>query len=117
MSATEIQQVRLLVNDLIPHWTHTPHFTDGQIKTLLAMAGSVLLAAAMALEAWAASETMEIDTERIGDYSYSRRSGSNKLDLARRYRDQAAEEAEAALTKPAFGWASLRLTGRGPREL
>ena len=113
MSATDVQRVRLLIHDD----TDSPHFTDGQIKVFLGMAGRVLLAAAMALEAWAASETMEIDTERIGDYSYSRRSVSNKLDLAKRYRDQAAEEAEAEMTKPAFGWASLRLTGRGLREL
>ena len=32
MSATEVQQVRLLVNDD----TTTPHFTDGQIATVIA---------------------------------------------------------------------------------
>ena len=105
---SSIQKVRLLINDD----TNTPHFTDGQIKTFLDMAGGVLLAAAMSLESWAAAETATIDTEKIGDYSYSRRSVSNKLDLSRRYRDQAAQEANAAATTPAFGWASMHLSGR-----
>ena len=110
---TVTDKVRLLIEDRADE----RHFTDADLNSFLEMASSsIFLAAAMALESWAASEATAIDTEKIGDYSYSRKSVSNKLTLAARYRDQAAEMSAAGDNAPAFGWASMRLT-RGNRGL
>jgi hypothetical protein len=94
---TNIAKIRLLIND--PAGT-SQHFTDAEIQAFIDMAGSVKLASALALEAWAASLTESIDSEKIADYSYSKKSASNKLTLALRYREDEASE-------PASGWAEL----------
>jgi len=78
----DIDQVRLMISDnVLPY-----HYTDAQITAFLAMAGgSVLLAAAFALKAWAASLTATLDSERIGDYSYSNNQAAKKIELADEY--------------------------------
>ena len=97
---TDKEQVRLLIGD-----TGSVQFTDAQIQAFLDMAGdSVLTAAGFALEAWAASITGGLTSEKIGDYSYSKKDAENKLKLASEYKKQDAE-------KPYFTWAEMDLSG------
>jgi len=97
---TPIQQVRLLIAD-----TLSVQFSDPQIQAFLDMAsGSVLTAAGYALEAWAASITGGLTSERIGDYAYTAKDAENKLKLALEYKKQDAE-------KPYLTWAEMDLSG------
>ena len=101
--ATEIGKSRLLIsdNDIIP--VTDAHFTDEEIQIFLDLEGSVNLAAAAALESWAAYLSDSADSEKIGDYSYSKKSVSNKLALAARLRENDANA-------PALTWAEMNFT-------
>ena len=93
-----IGKVRLMIGDtdIVP--TTDAHFSDEEIQVFLTMASSsVYLAAAMALEAWAATETANLDSEKIGDYMFTRGAVNKKLTLAKQYRS--AEE-----ETPVFEW-------------
>lgn len=99
---TNIGKVRMLISDTD---ITAAHFTDEEITAFLTMASnSVKLAAAYALEAWAASLTGDMESEKIGDYAYTKKQVTGKLTLAERYRKA---EAEA----PSFTWAEMDLTG------
>ncbi|MFA5558617.1 MAG: DUF3199 family protein [Methanofastidiosum sp.] len=89
---SDIEKIRLLISDT------EGHFTDEQLSVFLEMAGSVKLAAAYALEAWAASLTDSYVREDIGDYSYTKREANSKLELAKRYREDEAAEPYSAWT-------------------
>lgn len=106
--ATDIGKVRLLIgdNDIVP--VTDAHFTDEELQTFLMLAGSVNLAAAMALESWAATLSEAEDSERIGDYSYSQKSVQNKLDLAKRLRDN--EGGTPAVAIAAFNFTGVEDT-------
>lgn len=96
---TDIEKVRLLIGD-----TGSIQFTDAQIQAFLDLAGgSILLAASYALEAWAASITDTYNSERIGDYSYTKKDAENKITLAKKYREEES-------TTPVFEWAEIDLT-------
>ncbi len=97
---TDIDKVRLLIGD-----TGSIQFTDAQIQAFLDMAGgSVLTAAGFALEAWAASITGGLTSEKIGDYAYTKKDAENKLKLATEYKKQDAES-------PYLTWAEMDLSG------
>ena len=97
---TDIDKVRLLIAD-----TGSVQFTDAQIQAFLDMAGgSVLTAAGFALEAWAASITGGLTSEKIGDYAYTKKDAESKLKLAMEYKKQDAE-------KPYLTWAEMDLSG------
>ena len=103
--ATLIGQVRLLIadNDIVP--ITDAHFSDEEIQAFLVMASdSVNIAAAIALESWAGYLSENADSERIGDYAYTKKQVSNKLALAQRLRDS-----EAGV--PLMDIASFDLTG------
>ena len=96
---TDIEKVRLLIAD-----TGSIQFTDAQIQAFLDMAsGSVLTAAGYALEAWAASVTSGLTSERIGEYAYTKKEADAKLALAMEYKKQDAE-------KPYLTWAEMDLS-------
>ena len=96
---TDIEKVRLLIGD-----TGSVQFTDAEIQAFLDMAGgSILTAAGYALEAWAASITGGLTSEKIGDYAYTKKDAENKLKLAMEYKKQDAE-------KPYLTWAEMDLT-------
>lgn len=96
---TDIEKVRLKLGAII-----SATFTDDQIQAFLDMEGSVLLATATALESWAAASVSGAESEKIGDYSYSKKLVDNALKLAERYRKAEAET-------PALTWAEMNLTG------
>ena len=95
---TDIEKVRLLIGTVI-----SATYSDTQIQAFLDMAGSVNLAAAMAIEAWAASAISSMESEKIGDYSYSKRGIDNALAIADRLRTVEAET-------PSITWAEMNLT-------
>lgn len=100
--ATDIGKVRLLISDTD---VAAAYFTDEEITAFLTMASdSVRLAAAYALEAWAASLTGSMESEKIGDYAYTKKQAANKLALAERYRKTESET-------PYLTWAEMDLTG------
>jgi len=97
---TDIDKVRLLIGD-----TGSVQFTDAQIQAFLDMGGgSVLTAAGFALEAWAASVTGGLTSEKIGDYSYSKKDAEQKLKLAKEYKEEDAKS-------PYLTWAEMNLSG------
>lgn len=101
---TEIGKVRLKIADTV---IATAHFTDEELQVFLDEAGnSDYLAAALALEAWAGALSDSAQSERIGDYSYSKKSADNKLALAARYREHEADS-------PIMTWAEMDLAGIG----
>ena len=71
-TTTDIGKVRLLIGDtdIVP--TTDAQFSDEEIQVFLDLAGSVLGAAAKALEAWAATLADGMLSEKIGDYSYTK---------------------------------------------
>jgi hypothetical protein len=88
--STNIGKVRLLIGDKV---IDSAHFTDEELSYFLSEnSASVNLAAAAALEAWAADLSETMTSETIGDYSYSKKVVQNKLDLAKSLRDKAESE-------------------------
>ena len=97
---TDIQKVRLLIAD-----TGSIQFTDAEIQIFLDLAGgSVLTAAGFALEAWAASLTGSLTSERIGDYAYTKKEADAKTALAKEYKEEDARS-------PYLTWAEMDLSG------
>jgi len=78
-------------------------FTDDEINEFLSVGGTINLASAMLLEAWAAMYGVSADTEKIGDYSYGQKIVDKMLALAKRLRD-----ADGAI--PVLEWAEIDLT-------
>lgn len=99
--ANAIGKIRLIINDKD---IANPVFQDEEITCFLTETGSVNLAAAMALESWAASYSANADSEKIGDYAYTQKIVTNMLDLAKRLREKEAET-------PTLTWAEFNLTG------
>lgn len=98
-----IGKVRLLIGDTDVTPASDAHFTDEEISAFLTMADdSVNIAAAIALEAWASTLSSNAESERIGDYSYSKKEASNKLTLAERLRNNEANT-------PASDWSEMDL--------
>ena len=97
---TDIDKVRLLIGDTtVPY-----HYTDAQIQAFIDMSDdSLYIAAALALEAWAATLSETVDSEKIGDYSYTKKSAANKMALAARYRENDS-------VAPVTDWAEMDLT-------
>ena len=101
---SEIEKVRLLIAD-----TGSVQFTDAQIQAFLDLANSdLLLAASYALEAWAASLTSSLKSEKIGDYAYTKDEAGAKIALAKKYREEFA-----AGSGPAMDWAEMDLEAIG----
>jgi hypothetical protein len=103
---TDIGKIRLLIGDKDVTPATDAHFSDEELQVFLTDEGSVNLAAAAALEAWAADLSENATNETIGDYSYSKKSVANKLDLAQKLRDKEANT-------PAFDWSEMDLTNYG----
>ena len=101
---TAIGKVRRLINDTDITPTTDAQFNDEEIQFFFHLANdSLLLAASYALEAWAASITDSLKSEKIGDYSYSKDEAGVKMALAKKYRTEDAEN-------PYLTWAEMDLT-------
>lgn len=100
----DIGKVRLLIGDTDITPTTDAQFSDEEIQAFLTLASSsLLLAASYALEAWAATVTGGLKSEKIGDYAYSKDEAKAKSDLAKKYREEDANN-------PYFTWAEMNLT-------
>lgn len=104
---TLIGKVRLKIADTDITPVTDAHFTDEELQVFLDEASDdILLASALALEAWAASLTEAMTSEKIGDYAYTKREANNKLALAQRYRD-------ASGSGPVIDWSEMDLESIG----
>ncbi len=100
-----ISKVRLKIGDrdIVP--TTDAQFSDEEITVFLTEASSdILMAASYALEAWAANITDSLNSEKIGDYAYTRKDAENKMALAKKYRGESA-------AIPYLTWAEMDLSG------
>jgi len=103
---TDIEKVRLLIGD-----TGSVQFTDAEIQFFLDLASnSLLIAAAYALESWAATETVKLDSEKIGDYTYTRGAVNKKITLAKEYKKEAQAAIEAEAASPILEISEMDLT-------
>jgi len=102
---TDIGKVRLLIQDTA---IKTAQFSDAEITAFLTMASDVVKVAAIAaLYSWAAALSDATTSEKIGDYSYTKKAVANKLTLAAQYQT----ELDAADESPVLDWAEMDLTG------
>ena len=109
-TTTNVGKVRLLINDKINTPSHNAQFSDGELQIFLTMESEVVMvASALALEAWVAAITDSLTAEHIGDYSYSKKEIDNKLTLAKQYRKVGDET-------PYLDWAEMDLTGEEDDE-
>ena len=93
---TDLEKIRLKIGDkTVPY-----HFSDVELQSFLDDEGSVILAAAAALEAWVTEYGLNADSEHIGDYSYSQKIVDNMLKLAARVRDTDAAEPSITWAEP-----------------
>ena len=97
----DVGKVRLNIGD-----TNTADavFTDAELTVFLTAEGSVPLASAAALEAWAAKYAANAASEKIGDYAYTQKIVDQMLTVAKRIRDKDA-------STPAMDWAEWDFTG------
>lgn len=96
---TTVGKIRLIISDKdITNYI----FTDEELTYFYTAEGSVNLAAAAALEAWAASYGANADSEKIGDYSYTQKIIDNMMKLAKSLRD-------AEAFSPLSDWAEMDL--------
>ena len=84
-------------------------YTDEELTVFYDAEGSINLAAAAALEAWASAYAANADSEHIGDYSYTQSITSKMLSTAQRLRDSESN-------KPASDWAEMDLENYGDTE-
>ncbi len=102
---TSIGKVRLNIGDTDIDPTSDAQFSDEELQVFLtASGGSVPIAGAMALEAWATTLARNETSEKMGDYSYTKKDVANMLKLAERLRKSAA-------TNPVMDWAEFNNTG------
>jgi len=99
-----VGKIRLIIGDTDVSPSTDAVFTDEELTYFYTTEGSINLAAAMALEAWAAKYTASPDSEKIGDYSYSQKNVDKMLALATRLR-------EAVAGTPYLTWAEFDLSG------
>jgi len=97
-----VGQVRLTIGD-----TDTTNnvFTDEELTYFLGLhSNNINLASADALESWAAKYATNVDSEHIGDYSYSQK-------IYDKLRTQAKTLRESEESSPVLGWAEMDLSG------
>ncbi len=101
--ADDIGKVRLLIGDTDITPITDAQFSDEEIQVFLNLGGSVLMGAAKALEAWAGALSGDLLSEKIGDYSYTKKTVADKLALADKY-----EKQDAMI--PYMTWSEIDLT-------
>jgi len=87
-----IGKVRLAIGDTDIDPTTDAQFNDEEIGLFLTKnSNNILLAAADALEAWAAALTRKPVSEKIGDYAYTKKSVDYMNKLAKELRERDAQ--------------------------
>lgn len=103
---TTVGKIRLKIGDKD---TDDAFFTDEELTLFYTQEGDIDLAAAAALESWAASYATNPDNESMGDYSYAQSVTKKMLDLAAKLRAGVA-------TSPSITWAEPDLLGVNEEE-
>jgi len=99
---TNVGKVRLKISDTD---TTDSVFTDEELTYFLTEnSNSINLAAADALEAWAAKYVANADGEKIGDYSYTQKASDKMTKLALHLRGVES-------SSPVLDWAEMDLEG------
>lgn len=96
-----IGKLRLMIGDtdIVP--TTDAHFTDEELQYFLTLNSDNLnLAAADALEAWMSSLSREMASEKIGDYSYTRKTIDNMNKLRNEFREKDASTPILEIAEP-----------------
>lgn len=107
---TEIGKVRLSISDNV---IADAHFTDEELQYFLVSEGSVNLAAARALESWAAAYAANVDSESMGDYSYTQSIVNKMLASAKQLRQNEADK----IAVPTMAWAEMDLLNNARENL
>lgn len=102
--ANNVGKIRLIIGDTDVSPASDAVFTDEELTYFFTTMGSINLAAAMALKAWAAKYTASPDSEKIGDYAYTQKITDKMLALA-------ANLEEADASTPYLTWAEFDLSG------
>ncbi len=93
----DVGKLRLRIQDT----TETSaFFSDEELAYFIASEGSVELGAAAAFEALAARAAAENESERIGDYSFTKGSANRYLDQAKAIRTGATAQPAIVSAKP-----------------
>jgi len=102
---TAVGKVRLVISDTDVTPVTDAVFTDEELTYFLTTySNNINLAAADALEAWAAKYGANADSEKIGDYAYTQKIIDKMLALAKRLRETDA-------STPYLTWAEMDLSG------
>ncbi len=102
---TAVGKVRLVISDTDVTPATDAIFTDEELTYFLGLySNNVNLAAADALEAWAAKYSTNADSEKMGDYAYTQKIVDKMFKLAARLR-----ETDASTPFQTYG--SMNLTG------
>jgi hypothetical protein len=99
-----VGKIRLIIGDTDVDPSADAVFSDEELTYFYTTKGTINLAAAMALRAWAAKYSASPDSEKIGDYSYNQKITDKMLALAKEL-----EQAEAET--PYLTWAEFDLSG------
>ena len=102
--ADNVGKIRLIIGDTDVSPASDAVFTDEELTYFFTTMGSINLAAAMALKAWAAKYTASPDSEKIGDYAYTQKITDKMLALA-------ANLEETDASTPYLTWAEFDLSG------
>ena len=102
--ANNVGKIRLIIGDTDVSPASDAVFTDEELTYFYTTMGSINLAAAMALKAWAAKYTAAPESEKIGDYAYTQKITDRMLSLATKL-----EETDASA--PYLTWAEFDLSG------
>lgn len=95
--ATDTGKIRLRIQDTT---STAALFSDEEIAYFVSIEGAVDLAAAMAFETLAARTAAQPESEKIGDYSITRRSASQFLEQAKAIRAGATAAPMVLTAKP-----------------
>ena len=102
---TDVGKVRLKIGDTDVTPASDAVFTDEELTLFLTEHSSnINLAAADALEAWAAKYGASADSEKIGDYSYTQKIIDKMLKMAEQLREKES-------STPYLTWAEMDLIG------
>ncbi len=94
---TDINFIRLQIGAVV-----SATFSDAEIQEFLTRGGSVWMACALAMKAWAAAQVAGLTSESIGDYAYKQDQIANAEKLAANFEKRDSET-------PAFDYAEMDL--------
>jgi hypothetical protein len=96
---TEIGQVRRLIDDIDIVPTTDAAFSDEEIQFFINLGGSVLMGASKACGALASKDAGSLAGEKIGDYSYTKKTSAQWATMAKEFAIQDASIPAQAISE------------------